>query len=485
MLALHLPATPARARPDLAAEKPQLPPPQRPPHPAPTQAAGAPGVPRAQIPGLPREWLLGARAVAWGGPSRPSLSPPSRPAGSGDSPPPETAEKLGRDAGPDHSQPPRRPPAGRPSELPTPRGYLPRARPARERGPRGGARGEPLPKALRRRSPAAAPSAPPGHGPFLGHGRTGFAAWAPLAGPAGDWLSRPPRPSLRLRRLRAGSRGAPRAARITAGSADWRRRLLSTEAGRAGARAPRSCPRRGRPDRRRPCFCSLFFFFPSPPSVPFHRTALSYPPPSPFPTAGAGGRARGRGGAGRMRGRGAAEPRPPGGRARGPRSAPRPPGPPRVRGADPPSQPAGPGSASELPSEQKQRGRKDPGRSPAPLPAGPRLTVRRGLLPWPRAGGGGGGSSGKGTPRRSESPRSVRGRMPVPGPGAPFLPSQGGSWNFHSWLWAAETREGPADWRSRRSLPGRSAPGESWAALGAAAAAEISEWEPRMWKWLP
>lgn len=159
--------------------------PQRPPHPAPTQAAGAPGVPRAQIPGLPRDgsqepgrW----RGEALPGPTSP---PPSRPAGSGDSPPPETAEKLGRDAGPDPSPPPPRPPAGRPSELPTPRGYLPRALPARERGPREGARGEPLQNALRRRSPAAAPSAPPGHGPFLGHGRTGCAAWAPLAGPGG------------------------------------------------------------------------------------------------------------------------------------------------------------------------------------------------------------------------------------------------------------------------------------------------------------
>lgn len=52
----------------------------------------------------------------------------------------------------------------------------------------------------------------------------------------------------------------------------------------------------------------FFFFLSSSPSAPFHRTALSYSPPSPFPTEGAGGRAKGRGGAAAGAGRGGATP---------------------------------------------------------------------------------------------------------------------------------------------------------------------------------
>lgn len=85
-------------------------------YPAPTQAAVAPAVPTADS---SRFHASGSQAHGrrHGEALSGAASPPSQPAGSRDSPPPETAGKLGRECQPSHSPPPRRPPAGRPSEL--------------------------------------------------------------------------------------------------------------------------------------------------------------------------------------------------------------------------------------------------------------------------------------------------------------------------------------------------------------------------------
>lgn len=166
----------------------------------------------------------------------------------------------------------------------------------------------------------------------------------------------------------------------------------------------------------------VFFFFP--PLLPPLSTEQHFPTLLPLLFL-LRGRVEGRGGgAGREdAGAGRLGATPPGRPRPRPALLPRPPGPPRARGADPPSQLRAPaprrscGRSSNSGAERTQGAPRHP-------PARPRLTVCRGLLPWPRAGGVG-GSLGKGTPGRSESQRSGRGGMLVPGPGAPFLPEAG------------------------------------------------------------
>lgn len=103
------------------------------PHPGGSLLGGREGPDPSRF--LPPQWLSAAGAAARGGPSR-AASPPSHPAGSGDSPPPETADKLGREC---QSRPLyafSATPARRPSEPSPPSCYLPSAHPARERGSR-------------------------------------------------------------------------------------------------------------------------------------------------------------------------------------------------------------------------------------------------------------------------------------------------------------------------------------------------------------
>lgn len=250
----------------------------------------------------------------------------------------------------------------------------------------------------------------------------------PWRGQAGGWLSRPPppRPSLRLRRLRAGSRGAPRAARVTAGSADSRRRLFSAEAGRAGAGAPRSCPRRGRPDRRRPCFCSLFLFFFFLPSFrPFPQNSTFLPSSLSFSYCGGGWTGEGEGRGGEAAGAGRRGATPPGRpRPRPPLLPPPPPGTP----ADAGCRPAQPACETLLRVRAAVRSRNSGGeraqgaplhpspRGPdSPFAAGYCLGLRQ-VAAAPRV---------KVTPGRSKSLRSVPGGMQISGPEAPFLPKVG------------------------------------------------------------
>ena len=103
--------------------------------PPPTQAAVSSAVAKAQTPrasfhrsGSPQPGRRHGEALPG------AASPPSHPAGSGDSPPPETAEKLGRECQPRPFHASSATPARRPSELSPPSCYLPSAHPARERG---------------------------------------------------------------------------------------------------------------------------------------------------------------------------------------------------------------------------------------------------------------------------------------------------------------------------------------------------------------
>lgn len=188
--------------------------------------------------------VLRSRAAAPGGSSWHSLCPIT-PRRLGDSPPPETAGKLGRGRQPGplsaSSATPRRSAFGTPHPraatcpVPSPHGSA---------GPEG-ARWGPLQKALRRSLTCRRllPSAPPGHSTFLGHESTGFAAWAPLAGTGRDRRGTCSRGRRRRHgricacaTSRAGSRGALHAARGN---------------GRERELAPAPLLRRGRPCRRR------------------------------------------------------------------------------------------------------------------------------------------------------------------------------------------------------------------------------------------
>lgn len=189
--------------------------------------------------------------------------------------------------------------AGRPNAAPS-ICYLPSALPARDRGPGGGA-GFLREKALRRRLTCRPPllQRHPDTAPSRGMNTPASRPGRPRQGWAGDLLPRPPPPpplpGLRLRRLRGWiSRGTacsegyrPRA--LTRAGASASRRPAVRAAGRLGAARGAASPTA---DGHVSVPFFFFFFSSPPPSAPFHRTALSYPPPSPFPTAGAGGTGR-------------------------------------------------------------------------------------------------------------------------------------------------------------------------------------------------
>ncbi|XP_041618404.1 translation initiation factor IF-2-like [Vulpes lagopus] len=489
--ALDSPATPARApRARLAGSGPSAP--HRGPRPARTRPGPNPR-PRPEAPGpapprRPGKRLPGARAddARRPAPARPLRLHHTPPAPGTPRPRKPRAGQAGTaEAGPFRlpRDPRRRAPAPGPGPRPVPARRPPRpgARARRRRGA-GFLRERPSPQT---HLPPAPPSVPPRHSPFLGHESAGFAACAPGAAPGGDSLPRPPppppppRPGLRLRGL-AGwvSRGA-------AGSDHGRRRsprgrLCALESRSAGGGSPRSCPLHRRPDSRRPCFCSLFFFFsPSFRPFPLNSTFL-FPPPSPFPTAGAGGRGRG---GGEGRGRGGAGATPPGaGRGGAGRAASAPlPRPPRrpPRGARSP-----PGPVRALPARGRGgspagtalRG-PGPGRRFAPLRAPSTGLTGAGLLPWPQAGGGRASRlyrrRAEGAPQSAESSRACASLWR-----ARFVPTMGAGVSTRDRGVLRGCRE------TRRlappELPGCGAPGESSAVLAVAASAGISGWGLRV-----
>lgn len=135
----------------------------------------------------------------------------------------------------------------------------------------------------------------------------------------------------------------------------------------------------------------MFLFpFSPPPSAPFHRTALSFPPPSPFPPAGAGGKGRW-GGEKAWRGGGGAalRPHPRGPRPRGHRSPPPTPARPPLGAGSESCGPPSLSSAFARPILHKQSwGESALEVAVHPFLRGADSACDVGLLPWPQAGGG-------------------------------------------------------------------------------------------------
>lgn len=179
-----------------------------PPHPVPTLSPPRRRAPRSpkgpDTPGYPASGSQ--EAGRWRGEALPGpASPPSRPASSGDSPPPETAEKLGQDAGTTTLRLLRDPPQAGLRNSPLRTATCPSPFAHRSAGP----------KKARAGIPCKRPFAAAAHlTPLLQHHPNAIPSWGmdapasrpgrPWRGQAGDWLSRapppPPRP-LRLRRL--------------------------------------------------------------------------------------------------------------------------------------------------------------------------------------------------------------------------------------------------------------------------------------------
>nr|XP_044612414.1 translation initiation factor IF-2-like [Equus asinus] len=286
-----------------------------------------------------------------------AASPPTHPAGSGDSPPPETAGKLGQECQPGHSPPPRRPPVGRPLE------------------------------SARRAATCPAPSLPGGAGPADARRRRRLRGLGALGRAGRGTRSGGRRRRRRHGRLcacaasRARTRGAPQAVRGNGRGASSR--LRPAHARPAVRMAARLGALRGTAARTADGHVSVpFFFFFSPSFRPFPQRSTFLPPSLSLSYCGGGWkRAWGRGGEGRTRGRGSARAPPPGGpQPRGPRSPPPPPA----------ATPAGrgvPALPACEPRADAELGRRGPGRCFAPLPVGLGLEGGAALLPWPRAGG--------------------------------------------------------------------------------------------------
>lgn len=403
-----------------------------------------------------------------------AASPPSLlPAGSGDSPPPETAEKLGRERQPrplsaSLATPRRRARGTQPSEwLPARRPRSPGARARRRRGAGflrerpstadspaacstfSATQTQPLPGAwkLRLRGLRALSTAGRGtcsrgrhrrHGPICACAASG--AW---------------------------SRGAPHAA-ITAGNASPRGRRCSLESGRAGGGSPRSCPLHYRSDSWRPCFCSLFFFF-SPSFRPFPQSStFLFPLPLPFLLRGRVEKDVGEGWGREVRGGAELEPRPRGGPS------------PRGHWSPPPTSrgdPRGARGPSAIRLEPLLLLRSA---GPQPKPSweekalsgalhsflrGSDSLCGVGLLPWPQAGGG---CSSRLYQRRGKWRWVSQSHWGECRAGCTTLEekfrSHGGSWNFHAWLagWggALKLERDPPTGASRSPFPA-AAPQES------------------------
>ncbi|XP_077822541.1 uncharacterized protein LOC114672645 [Macaca mulatta] len=285
------PATPgssstcSRPRPPLGTPDPApsapLPPPRRP---SPRRSPGP------RLLALVSKRFSGARAAARGG-SPGAAFPRPHPAGSGDSPPPETAEKLGQERQP------------RPLSASS-------ATPPLERRPREGTA-----QASSAKGPAPQPhllpgplSAPPRHGFFLGHESTGSAAWARSAGQGG--VLAPAAAATSVRSAPAPPRGqglggAPPTARSNGRSAGPRgclravSRLTVRAAGRLGTARGASVPRLDR-------HVSVPFFSPAfrpfPQNSTFLSSSLSLSSCGGGWKRAVGGRRRGEEGAGRRSG---------------------------------------------------------------------------------------------------------------------------------------------------------------------------------------
>lgn len=369
------------ARPDPAGESlplPTLPPPSQPS----LRRSSGPSPWRLQTRGSQTSWLRGEALPG-------AASRGSHPAGSGDSPPPETAEKLGQECQTRPLSASSATPRRLPSELSPRNCYLPSALPDLERESEGGAaqcssaRGP----ALRTHLPSAPPSAPPDAAPSWGMKAPPSRPGRPRQGREENLLRRPlpppppPRPALRLRRLTGQvSRGAACSKRVTAGSASLRGtaalgRVAVPVAERLGAACGTAAP-----TAHGHVFVPFFFLF-CPSFRPFPRNSTFLPPvPLPFLLRGwvenGVGEGWGRAGAGqcsssaprRGRGRAAAAYPPPSRPLRDPREA---------RGLSLRALPLRPRIESQAKTELWRKG---PGRCFAPLPAVFKLAVWCGFI---------------------------------------------------------------------------------------------------------